>query len=146
MPSIELIVRAVIRKGDEFLLASQKTESNTFLPGGHIESGEYAEEALRRELREELGVESSIGGFIGVLEHKFTDRHGKEYEEINFIFEVEVKEDNPVSMEGHLDFTWSLPSEFIKLNLLPASLPELLETWEKTRIPFHHKQNDSSSH
>ncbi len=146
MPPIELIVRAVIQRGDEFLLAKQITASNTFLPGGHIESGEYAEEALRRELLEELGVEVTIGKFVGVLEHKFTDRHGRDYEEINLIFVAEIKEEKPSSKEGHIEFLWSLPGEFKQRILLPSSLPELLAEWERTGIPFHYKQNDPSSH
>jgi 8-oxo-dGTP pyrophosphatase MutT (NUDIX family) len=139
MPPIELIARAVIRKGDHFLLVKQKTESNTFLPGGHIEQGEYAKESLRRELREELGADAKIGNFVGVLEQKFTDRVGKDYEEINFIFEVEIDEENPSSKEGHIEFLWSPASEFKERNLLPSSLPELLTEWKATGIPFHHK-------
>jgi len=146
MSPIELVVRAVIRKGDEFLLAKQKTEPNTFLPGGHMEPGEYAEESLRRELKEELGLDSEIGRFVGVLEHKFTDKKGKEYEEINLIFEVKIEEENPSSIEGHLEFLWSPPVEFKTRKLLPSSLPELLEKWEKTELPFHHKQHDPRSH
>ncbi len=146
MSPIELIVRAVIRKGDEFLLAKQKTESNTFLPGGHMEPGEYAKESLRRELKEELGLDSEIGRFVGVLEHKFTDKKGKEYEEINLIFEVAIKEENPSAKEGHLEFIWAPACEFKKRNLLPSSLPELLEEWNKTKSPLYHKQQDSSSH
>jgi 8-oxo-dGTP diphosphatase len=146
MPPIELIVRAVIRKGDKFLLAHRKGESNTFLPGGHMKSGEYAKESLRRELTEELGVEATIDGFVGVLEHKFTDRHGREYEEINLIFEVEIEEEHPSSREGHIGFIWSPRSEYKQRNLLPSSLSGLLEEWERTGIPFHHTQNDPSSH
>ncbi len=145
MPPIELIVRAVIRKGDKFLLAHQKTESNTFLPGGHMEPGEYAKESLRRELTEELGVEATIDGFVGVLEHKFTDRSGGDYEEIKLIFEVEIEEEHPSSKEDHIEFIWSPRSEFKQRKLLPSSLPGLLEEWKRARIPFHHAQNDTSS-
>ena len=56
MAGIEFIARAVFRKDGEILLAHKIGESNTFLPGGHIELEEYAKEALSRELAEELGV------------------------------------------------------------------------------------------
>ena len=46
MSSIEFIARAVFRKDGEILLAHKIGESNTFLPGGHIELEEYAKEAL----------------------------------------------------------------------------------------------------
>lgn len=140
MAEIELIARAVIKRGDEILLANKHGEINTFLPGGHIEDGEYAEEALRRELLEELGVESRITGFIGVLEHKFTDRHGHTYEEINLVFEAEIERDSADSAEGHLEFLWVKLAELEKHTLLPSSLPMLLEKWEQDRATFYYAQ------
>ncbi len=142
MKCIEFIVRAVIRRGGEILLAHKIGESNTFLPGGHVELGEYAKEALRRELSEELGVDSDIGEFVGVLEHKFTDRYGTAYEEVNLIFEVSIKVDSVISVEGRLEFIWSSPSELMSRNLLPNSLPGLLKEWSEKRTPFHHAQKD----
>ena len=47
MTYIDLIARALIINGDKILLAHKISEINTFLPGGHIEQGEYAAEALR---------------------------------------------------------------------------------------------------
>ena len=142
MPSIEFIARAVIRRGDEVLLAHGVREVNTFLPGGHVEPGESAEEALRRELNEELGVDSVIGEFVGVLEHKFTDRHGIRFEEVNLIFEASIGTQEVASTEGHLEFIWAKPGEFKSRNLLPGSLPELLDKWFETGKPFHDKLTD----
>lgn len=142
MPSIELIARAVIIREDQVLIARQKTESNTFLPGGHIEPGEYAEEALRRELKEELGVGSRVGQFVGVLENKFTDRHGRDYEEINFIFEVSLDSREVKAIENHLEFMWVSPNDFIDKNLLPSSLQTILPGWISEKTPFHSLQRD----
>ena len=142
MAGIEFIARAVIRKDGEILLAHKRGESNTFLPGGHVEQGEYAKDALSRELAEELGLDSEIGDFVGVLEHKFTDRHGTAYEEVNLIFEASIERDSLASVEGHLEFTWSSPGEMVPRNLLPSSLPGLLMEWWEKRIPFHHAQRD----
>jgi 8-oxo-dGTP pyrophosphatase MutT (NUDIX family) len=142
MAGIELIARAVIRVDRKILLAHKKGETNTFLPGGHVEPGEYAKEALRRELAEELGVDSVIGEFVGVLEHKFTDRHGRRYEEVNLIFEASVETNDLASVEGHLEFIWVSPDDFKTRNLLPSSLPDLLCKWFETGKPFHYNLND----
>jgi 8-oxo-dGTP diphosphatase len=137
MEGIEFIARAVIRRGDEVLLAHRIGEANTFLPGGHVEPGEYARDALRRELYEELGVDSVIGDFVGVLEHKFTDRKCRRYEEVNLVFEASIEARDVASVEGHLEFIWAKPDEFKARNLLPGSLPGLLAEWFETGRPFH---------
>lgn len=137
MAVIEFVARAVIRWGDEVLLAHRVGETNTFLPGGHVEPSEYARDALRRELSEELGVNSIIGDFVGVIEHKFTDRKGRRYEEVNLIFEASIPGEEVASVEGHLEFIWAKPGEFKSRNLLPGSLPGLLVEWFETGRPFH---------
>lgn len=40
-------------------------------PGGKIEAGENATEALARELREELSLEVSIGRFMGIFNYVY---------------------------------------------------------------------------
>ncbi len=41
-------------------------------PGGKVETDEELDACLRRELREELGIESSIGEKLGVFRHAYT--------------------------------------------------------------------------
>src|SRR5271167_3013436 len=43
-------------------------------PGGKREPGEPLEECLRRELREELGIEVAVGNLLESLSHEYSDR------------------------------------------------------------------------
>ena len=84
-PEIELIVRAVIVRGSRLLLAHSIGEAWYFLPGGHVEPGESAASALRRELDEELGVRDlHVGGVTAIIENRYADARG-EHHEVNLV-------------------------------------------------------------
>ena len=64
VPRRIVVAAAVIRRGGKVLLAlrpSDKPPAGLEFPGGKVEPGETPAEALRRELMEELGVDSVIG-------------------------------------------------------------------------------------
>jgi 8-oxo-dGTP diphosphatase len=58
-------VSGAIFRGPEVLLVRRgkaPAKGLWSLPGGHIEAGERADDALRRELREETGIEADLAG------------------------------------------------------------------------------------
>lgn len=64
------------------------------MPGGFIEYGEKPEEALFRELREELGVHGDVQELVGTY-HDFYDNHGRteeRYSVIAFVYTVLIDE------------------------------------------------------
>jgi len=63
------VTAAVIEKDGKILIAQRKAGDRFSrlweFPGGKLEPGENPEQCLRRELREELGVEARVEDFLG---------------------------------------------------------------------------------
>jgi 8-oxo-dGTP diphosphatase len=80
---LRLVVAALIlreRRGDgaagvEVLICQRKADQPMSLkwefPGGKIEAGESSEDALARELDEELGIKAVIGRRVAQIRHKY---------------------------------------------------------------------------
>ena len=72
------VVAAVIRKGDR-IFATQRGYGDFKdwweFPGGKMEEGETPEEALRREIREELDSEILIDKFLNTVEWDYPTFH-----------------------------------------------------------------------
>lgn len=124
------LARGIIIKDNKVLLAKASGYANTFLPGGHIEFGESAINALKREIKEELGINCIVRSFLGVVEHKW-EKNGVLHCEINQIFELSSSElngnSNPKSNESHLKFFWCDGSELDNKNLQPYPFRNLIK-------------------
>lgn len=126
MTHTELIARAFIEKDDKVLLCHGKGKENWFFPGGHIEKGESAPEALLRELFEEMGAQGEIRRFLGASENKF-EMKGEMVHEINLVFEVVLDEGSThESKEDHLEFAWFSYAEMRDLLVYPLSLRDAI--------------------
>ena len=72
------VVAAIIRKGDQ-IFATQRGYGEWKdwweFPGGKMEAGETPEEALVREIREELSAEISVDKFICTVEYDYPAFH-----------------------------------------------------------------------
>jgi 8-oxo-dGTP diphosphatase len=131
------LARAIILVKGKVLLAHQKSAEHTFLPGGHIETGEKAEVALVREIEEEIGKKAIIKQFIGAVECSWHE-NDQGHHEINLLFEVQVPDldpsEPPASQESHLEFIWATSKDLKAHNLLPEPMIGCLTNWE---LGFH---------
>jgi 8-oxo-dGTP diphosphatase len=133
---IEVLARGVCVQDGRLLVCQGKRDRNTYLPGGHVDFGERAAEALRREIEEELGVAAKVGDFLGAVEHTFVQR-GKRHCEINLVFRMRIDALSPTrrppAQEDWIAFTW-IPLRGLKRSRLePWPLVALLPRWLKAR-------------
>ena len=100
-------VHAVIPDADGRILLIKQSygDGRWGLPGGSVEPGETVQEAIRRECREELGVEVEIGPFTGLYYHReFNAQVG--------IFRCHLTNDTDIRLsEEHSEYAWVSPSE-----------------------------------
>ena len=72
------VVAAVIERDGQVLIGQRPAGKRHSLkwefPGGKVEPGEAPEDALRRELQEELGIQAVIGGQIADYEYTYPAR------------------------------------------------------------------------
>ncbi len=131
---IEVLVRGVIVLRGNVVVCRTKGDSNTYLPGGHLEFGERAVEALQREVLEEMGLRLKVKGFLGAAEHTFVQR-GEKHCEINLVFRMSGRglspERAPASREHWIEFAWVPLAKLASAKLEPAPLRKLLPVWLK---------------
>lgn len=81
------VVAVCIHDG-HVLLHREETGDFWTLPGGRCEFGEASDEALRREMMEELGVTVAIGRLLWVVENIFAHT-GTKHHEIGLYYAVD---------------------------------------------------------
>ncbi|MCK9351397.1 MAG: NUDIX domain-containing protein [Candidatus Paceibacterota bacterium] len=135
MAMIEVIARAVIidQKAEKVLFCAPISKSYYYLPGGHVEAGEGAVAALRRELREEMGKDISDEkfSFAGAGENFFI-QEGKSHHEVNLYFRADnvfsaSKQIDP--QEDHIVFQWIALSTLDEFPILPKEIIPMIKTW-----------------
>ena len=73
--SVRYVVAALILRGDQVLICQRRPDQAMALkwefPGGKMEAGESPEQALIRELDEELGINATIGTLVAHVRHAY---------------------------------------------------------------------------
>ena len=92
------------------------------LIGGRVEIGESSANTIKREIKEELGKDIEITGYISTIEN-FFEMKGSKYHEIMFVHKIEFT---------NLDKIEEYP-------LLPKAIKDVLK---ENKFPIHKINND----
>jgi 8-oxo-dGTP diphosphatase len=122
MKQIEVVAGVIFWK--DWVLCVQRPKNKLYyisekyeFPGGKIEEGESKEEALHRELLEELNLSAKVKSFFFTVTHQYPDF---ELTMHSFICEVDTQ---MLVLHEHIDHKWLKIEELTTLDWAAADIP-----------------------
>ena len=118
---MQKVTAAVIEKDGKILIARRKGEDalggKWEFPGGKLEPGETPEECLKRELREELGIETEVKAFL--CSSRFVYRHMA----VELLAYKTVYVSGEIALHEHDRIEWILPEALEDYDFSEADKP-----------------------
>jgi 8-oxo-dGTP diphosphatase len=116
-----LVTAGLITEQKKILVTQRKKDSPQGLlwefPGGKVMEGEEPRQALRRELREELGIEAEVGMIYEAVFHLYPENPI-----LLLIYRCRIEKGTPECL-GCRDLRWVHPHELEGLAMPPADDP-----------------------
>lgn len=125
-----IVVTGILKDKDLFLVVRRSKEDDLYpgcweFPGGHIELGETISDALKRELKEEIGFSDFDNPIITNYTDEVKEKSGKTIHniELDFIIEANKENINITLSKEHTEYAWvpkesELLDDYIKAKLL----------------------------
>ena len=118
-----LVVAAAIFRDNRVLCVQRPKHTKEYkslkweFPGGKIEVSESREEALVREIREELSVDIEVSEFLLTVEHTYPDFHLTMH-----VFKC-VLDQGEITLNEHVALKWLSVDELDQLDWAAADIP-----------------------
>ena len=109
-------------EGKLFLMRSHKWRDQYVIPGGHIELGERMEDALRREIREETGLEIRDITFLGFQEFIYDDAFWKKRHFVFFDYVCRTDDRDVTLNDEAQSYVWVSIEEALALPAEPYTV------------------------
>lgn len=115
------VIAGIIEREGRILIAQKATEGpfkdKWEFPGGKIKDNETPEECLKRELFEELGIETEVGEFV------CSSRYEYSHMSIELCAYKVTCSSGEITLNDHKAAKWVLPSELDRYDFPEADLP-----------------------
>lgn len=118
LPLVTVAAAALI-DADRRVLVAERAPGVWEFPGGKLEPGETPEQALVRELAEELGIETSTACLTPA---GFASHHGDERHILLLLFACRNWGGEPVGQQGQ-QVAWRRVPDLYRLAMTPADVP-----------------------
>lgn len=125
--TIQVVAAIIIRNGEVFATQRGYGEWKGWweFPGGKIEPGECPQEALKREIKEELDAEIAVGDLLDTVEWDYPTFHLTMH-----CYVCSLKSES-FSLNEHSDSAWLTKETLGSVQWLPADLVLLEKIAEK---------------
>lgn len=117
-PTHKVSVAAMVHDGKGKILLVNSPWRGWEYPGGLIEPGETFEQALRREIREEAGVEVELERFVGICKNL-------EMDIVNIDFVCRYVSGTLTTSEESTEVGWFTPREAMEIITFPLTKKRL---------------------
>jgi len=102
--------------------------------GGFLEPGETPEQGLQRELLEEIGVECTVGRYLGGFVDTYGEAAGEGDATLNLAYECRIGAGEPRAADDVAELAWFAPSELPPADAFAfRNSVEILDAWRARR-------------